>query len=179
MLGYDLRTYLDQVVQSDLEKFSGFITWTENDKNRFRILLDELKNPSDANQTEKEKGNHLEKVVEFIIKKTYFFKIYKNVRTKTNEIDEVIILSDRGKQALKSFGLERTLIPVDTDLILGECKNYKTGLSVTYVGKFYSLLSATDISFGLLFTRKGLTGSPDGFTDAYGLTKVLRMVEKA
>ena len=176
--GLDLRTYLDQIVQEPIDKFKGFITWTNKDKAEFRILLDELKKPFDRDkETTKEKGDRLEKLVEFIIQKTYFFEIYKNVHTETNEIDEVITLSDRGKQAIQSFNLSRDLIPIKQDLFLGECKNYKSNLGVTYVGKFYSLLSVTGIPFGIVFTQKGLTGDSEGYKDAYGLTKVLRMVE--
>lgn len=177
-LGFDLRSYLDKIVQDPLAKFNGFITWTENDKNEFRLLLNELKKPFDSNmETTKEKGDRLENLVEFIIRKTYFFEIYKNVHTETNEIDEVIVLSDRGKQAIQSLNLARNLIPISQDLFLGECKNYKSNLGVTYVGKFYSLLSVTGIPFGVIFTQKGLTGDSEGYKDAYGLTKVLRMVE--
>ncbi len=176
--GFDLRSYLDQIVQDPLEKFKGFITWTGKDKEEFRALLDELKKPFDIKQeTTKEKGDRLEKLVEFIIRKTYFFEIYKNVHTETNEIDEVIVLSDRGKQAIQSLNLARELIPIKQDLFLGECKNYESNLGVTYVGKFYSLLSVTNIPFGVVFTQKGLTGDAEGYKDAYGLTKILRMVE--
>ena len=52
-------------------------------------------------------------------------------------------------------------------------------MGVTYVGKFYSLLSVTGIPFGIVFTQKGLTGDSEGYKDAYGLTKVLRMVESS
>lgn len=61
---------------------------------------------------------------------------------------------------------------------LGECKNYASTLGVTYVGKFYSLLVSTGVSFGIIFTQKGLTGNEEEFHDAYGLTKVLRIIEK-
>lgn len=177
-LGLDLRTYLNQVIQDDLERFKAFITWTDKDKREFKSLLDILESPYDKeNETTKEKGDRLEKLVEFIINKSYFFEIYKNVRTETNEIDEVIILSDRGKQALTSFNLNRDLIPVEEDIFLGECKNYSSSLNVTYVGKFYSLMNVTGVSFGIIFTQKGLTGNSDGYKDAYGLVKVLRMVE--
>ena len=178
LLGLDLRSYLDQIVQEPLKKFDAFITWTESDKNDFRNLLDELKNSSDnTNETAIVKGNKLESLVEFIIIKSYFFDIYRNVHTQTNEIDEIIVLSDRGKQAIHSLDLARDLIPIEKDLFLGECKNYKSKLGVTYVGKFYSLLSAAKISFGIIFTQRGLTGDSEGYKDAYGLTKVLRMVE--
>ena len=178
--GLDLRSYLDQIVREPIDKYKGFITWTDKDKAEFRILLDELKKPFDRDkETTKEKGDRLESLVEFIIQKTYFFEIYKNVHTETNEIDEVIILSDRGKQAIQSFNLSRDLIPIEPDLFLGECKNYKSNLGVTYVGKFYSLLSVTGIPFGIVFTQKGLTGDSEGYKDAYGITKVLRMVESS
>ena len=180
MLGLDLRTYLDQIVQEPIDKFKGFITWTDGDKAEFGELLGELKKPFDRDkETTKDIGDRLEKLVEFIIKKTYFFEIYRNVHTGTNEIDEVIVLSDRGKQAIQLFDLSRDLIPIDQDLFLGECKNYKANLGVTYVGKFYSLLSVTGISFGVVFTQNGLTGDPEGYKDAYGLTKVLRMVDSS
>ena len=178
--GLDLRTYLDQVVKDDLSKYEGFITWTEEDMDEFKVLLADLKKSfNKENETTKEKGDRLERLVEFIIRKTYFFEIFKNVRTETNEIDEVIILSDRGRQALTSFKLSRDLIPIDEDLFLGECKNYKSNLGVTYVGKFYSLMTVTGMTFGIIFTQKGLTGDSEGYKDAYGLTKVLRMVENS
>lgn len=179
-LGLDLKAFLDQCVTDDLDKFSAFITWNDDDKKEFSNLLDELKKPYDKDsETTKDKGDRLERLVEFIIRKTYFFEVYKNVQTETNEIDEVIILSDRGKQAISKFGLSRDLIPIDQNLILGECKNYKSNLGVTYVGKFYSLMSVTGVRFGIIFTQKGLTGDSEGYKDAYGLTKVLRMVENA
>ena len=129
--GLDLRSYLDQIVQDPIDKFKGFITWTDKDKAEFRMLLDELKKPFDrGKETTKEKGDRLEKLVEFIILKTYFFEIYKNVHTETNEIDEVITLSDRGRQAIQSFDLSRDLIPIKQDLFLGECKNYESNLGV-------------------------------------------------
>lgn len=177
-LGMDLRSYLDQIVQDPIEKFRRFTTWTDADKKEFEKLLKELKKPFNKDkETAKEKGDRLENLVEFIIRKTYFFEVLKNIHTETNEIDDVIILSDRGKQAIQSFNLSRKLIPIDQDLFLGECKNYDSNLGVTYVGKFYSLLSVTGILFGIIFTQKGLTGNSAGYKDAYGLTKVLRMIE--
>lgn len=176
---YNLKQYFYNIVSEPLDKFNMFTTWSKEETEEFRALLDELKRPYDKDtETTKEKGDRLERLVEFIIKKSYFFEIYKNVHTETNEIDEVIVLSDRGKQTLESFGIARTLIPIDTDIFLGECKNYASNLGVTYVGKFYSLLSVTDVPFGIIFTQNGLTGDAEGYKDAYGLTKVLRMVEK-
>lgn len=175
---FSLKKYLDEVVQDKLKIFQEFIQWTDKDKQDFKTLLDNLEKGSDKDdQTTKEKGDHLENLVEFIIKKSYFFEIFRNVHTETNEIDEVIIFSDRGYQALQEFNLSRDLIPIDNDIFLGECKNYASNLGVTYVGKFYSLMSVVGIPFGIIFTQKGLTGMSNGYKDAYGLTKVLRMIE--
>ena len=176
---FNLKEYMEKIVTDKLERFKLFTEWSDETKKEFKELLSKLKEPFDKeNETTKSKGDRLEKVVEFIINKTYFFEIYKNVRTKTNEIDEVIVLSDRGKQALETFGISKELLQIDEEVFLGECKNYASSLNVTYVGKFYSLLIATNVSFGIIFTQNGLTGDTDGYKDAYGLTKVLRIIEK-
>lgn len=176
---YNLKKYLQEIVSDKLKVFEEITRWGEQEKEQFAQLLADLERPFDKdNETTKEKGDKLEKLVEFIIRNSYFYDIYKNIRTETNEIDEIIILSDRGKQALSTYGLNRELLPTQQEIFLGECKNYKTSLSVTYVGKFYSLLIATDTTFGLIFTRNGLSGRTAGYTDAYGLTKILRLIEK-
>lgn len=177
---YILKEFMEEIVQNDLDRFNIFTRWGNSEKEEFKILLENLKKPYDKNkETTKSKGDRLEHLVEFIIKKSYFFEIFKNVHTETNEIDEVIVLSDRGKQALKRFNLSRDLIPIEENTFLGECKNYDTSLSVTYVGKFYSLMTVTGVSFGIVFTQKGLSGESEGYKDAYGLTKVLRMIENS
>ncbi len=176
----NLKEYFEQVVQDELKIFDEFIRWTDKDKREFEELLTKLKSPFDkATETTKEKGDRLEKVVEFIIQKSFFLEIFKNIHTETNEIDEVIVFSNRGKQALHSFNISRELIPIEENIMLGECKNYSTNLGVTYVGKFYSLMTVSGVSFGILFTQNGLTGDAEGYKDAYGLTKVLRMIEKS
>lgn len=175
---YNVKQYMEKIITDQLEKFKKFTEWTTKDKSEFKKLLDILRMPFDQKgEAAKYKGDKLEAVVEFIIRKSYFYEIYKNVHTQTNEIDEVIVFSDRGRQALKTFGISRDLIPIKEDVFLGECKNYKKNLDVTYVGKFYSLMTVTGVSTGIIFTQKGLTGRSEGFKDAYGLTKVLRMVE--
>lgn len=172
-----LKEYMEKIIRDPLKKFELLVKWSEETKSEFKSLLDKLKSSAEG-ETTTEVGDRLEKVVEFIINKSFFYEVYKKIHTATNEIDEVIIFSDRGKQALKSFGISRDIIPISQDLILGECKNYASGLGVTYVGKFYSLMTVADVDVGILFTQKGLTGRPDGYKDAYGLTKILKLVEK-
>ena len=39
------------------------------------------------------------------------------------------------------------------------------------------MMTATANSFGIIFTQKGLTGDAVGYKDAYGFTKIIRMIE--
>lgn len=176
---YNIKQYLQEIIQRPLAIFHELTSWSEEDKQNFSILLEDLKRPFDKTiETTKDKGDRLENLVSFLIQKSFFFEIYRNVHTGTNEIDEVIVLSQKGKQALHEFNISRDILEMDSDIILGECKNYDSTLGVTYVGKFYSLMVSTNVSFGIIFTQKGLTGNEDEFHDAYGLTKVLRIIEK-
>ena len=52
---------------------------------------------------------------------------------------------------------------------LVECKNYDRSISVTYVGKFCSLLLITSTKLGILFSYHGVSGQ--GWNDASGLIK--------
>ena len=90
---YNIKEYLQEIIQDSLDIFHILTSWSDKDKQEYSILLDELKKPFDKNiETTKSKGDRLENLVSFIIKKSYFFDIYRNVHTGTNEIDEVITL---------------------------------------------------------------------------------------
>ncbi len=176
---YSIKQYLQEIIQDSVDIFHELTSWTDTDKKEYSLLLKELKRPFDnGGESAKEKGERLENLVAFIIKKSYFFEIYRNVHTGTNEIDEVITLSAAGKQALYFYNISRDLLEIDLDIALGECKNYDAPIGVTYVGKFYSLMVSTGVIFGIIFTQKGLSGSENEYHDSYGLTKVLRIIEK-
>lgn len=174
--GLTSKDFFKKIINDIQEIFHELIRWSPEQCERFKVLVDALE---DSENTTKESGDKLERLVDFIIRNSYFFDMYGNIRTQTNEIDEVIVLSKQGKIALHTFNLPRTLLPWDKDIIIGECKNYSEKLGVTYIGKFYSLMKATDVSFGILFTKNGLTGKSDGYADGYGLLKVLRLVENS
>ena len=173
---YTPEEYLKRIIGDTQKQFRTLITWSENQRQEFKILVDDLDEPG---ATTKETGDKLERVIRFIIENSYFYEIYDNVRTETNEIDEVIVLSEKGKIALSKLGISRDVLEISEDIFLGECKNYSRPLNVTYVGKFYSLMTIAGVSFGIIFTQLGLTGDSQGFRDASGLTKVLRMMEQA
>ncbi len=95
---YNIKQYLQEIVKEPLKIFRELTSWSETDKQEFSVLLDNLKRPFDKDsETTKEKGDRLEKLVSFLIRKSYFFEVYQNVHTGTNEIDEVIILSETGR----------------------------------------------------------------------------------
>lgn len=94
-----------------------------------------------------------------------------NCRTNTNEID---ILVKWDKIAIQA-GLNR-LYPYMESGFLCECKNYSSSVKVTYVGKFYSLLKTCDAKFGILFSRKGLSGK-NNWQAGKGLARKIALKE--
>lgn len=95
-----------------------------------------------------EKGRAFEEIVSFLLENIGVYNISKNKRTSTNEID--IFLR---RKITFDFASDR--FPRH---ILCECKNYSKSISVTYIGKFYSLLHTSRTSIGLLFSYKSITG---------------------
>lgn len=92
------------------------------------------------------------------------FEVKQNLRTTTNEIDQVFVPTQKAKVLIASG-----IIDKHYELFLGECKNYNKSVDVTYVGKFCSLLLTNQIKFGLLFSYYGISGS--GWSNASGLVK--------
>ncbi|WP_040330231.1 hypothetical protein [Clostridium ihumii] len=167
-----------------VEEFYKFSSWTDDDYKEYDILLKQLKYSygkckDDCKEkiVTKSKGDALEDIVNFIIERSYFLEVYPNKRTSTNEIDQLIVISDYGKQSIYSQGFSRELLQFRGDFFLGECKNYDDSVGVTWVGKFNTLLKVCgDCKFGIIFSYKGLTGSENKWEAAHGLTKVIYKV---
>ncbi len=135
------------------------------DSAEYKRLLERFHTVNNSVCKTTEKGKALEDLVGFLIEKSgNIFEVVKNVKTGTNEIDEVITLNETGKM-LVGF----KLLPERFEFVLGECKNYHTKVGVTYVGKFYSLLQTTAITTGILFSYHGVTGK--NWNDGSGLIK--------
>ena len=103
--------------------------------------------------TANEKGESLENLVTFLIQNSGFLSVQKNVRNSSNEIDILMKLNPMSEslisESVKSYF---------ADYSLGECKNYNRGVDVTWIGKFYSLLSYTNLRLGIIFSYHGVTG---------------------
>lgn len=177
--GVKTSEILKYLVKNKIDEFYELQKWSEDDYATYDALLSQLidLNKDKAAKTT-DKGKALEDIVRFIIKKTYFFDLYYNIPTSTNEIDQIIKLSDKGKQALIDLELSKDILPVEEEIFLSECKNYATNLGVAWVGKFYGLLKTCDCKFGILFSVKGLSGEEAEWKDAHGLIKVFRLIEK-
>lgn len=146
----------------------------EDTLENYRTLLNELTelNSYTGKEYDKLRGKKLEELVTVLLESSGgIFKVMQNIRTSTNEIDQVITLSQTGK-ILKNNGI----INNKFDLFLGECKNYNRKLNVTYVGKFCSLLLTSNIKLGIIFSIKGLSGK--GWKDSHGLIKKFYMTKE-
>lgn len=111
------------------------------------------------------KGKSLEELATYLLKISGdLFEVKQNLRTTTNEIDQVFIPTQKAKVLIANG-----IIDKHYELFLGECKNYNKSVDVTYVGKFCSLLLTNQIKFGLLFSYHGISGS--GWSNASGLVK--------
>lgn len=111
------------------------------------------------------KGKALEELATYLIKISGgIFIVEQNIRTTTNEIDQVVKLTPTGK-----YLCANGLINSRLSHFLGECKNYNKKVNVTYIGKFCNLLLTTKIHLGILFSYHGITGA--GWKEASGLIR--------
>ncbi|CUP60191.1 Uncharacterised protein [Turicibacter sanguinis] len=184
--GVTLREYYAQQGIEKIKRYNELIQWTEDEFLEYERIYGELKEINDKGVksktnphgvTAKEKGDALEKLVKFLFDKSLFFEIHANIHTDTNEIDQVVVFSDVGKQILQDAELHRGIIPIPTDMFVCECKNYRNKVGVTWVGKFYGLLTACSCNFGILFTVDGMTGDSEQWINAKGLLRTFHLIE--
>lgn len=111
------------------------------------------------------KGEALEKLVSYLLTISgNIFYVDRNLRTSTNEIDQLVSLRPKGKILLSYH-----LINPKLEYFLGECKNYHKSVGVTYIGKFCSLLLTNSVKIGILFSYHGVSGT--GWNNGVGLIK--------
>lgn len=135
----------------------------------YQWLSQRFKDTNTSEVSANAKGKALEDIVAYIIGKSVVFEVYQNVRTSSNEIDLLVRLNQRGK-VFKAQGLLNF-----EDKFLAECKNYDGSISVTWVGKFFSLMTYTKNNLGIIFSYHGLSGP--GWRNAEGLVKKLFLAE--
>ena len=158
---------------SDAYRYEKICQLNAEQKKTYKTLLDEFKELHELNFKDEDvprnlhnlKGEALEKLVVYLLEISGgIFVVKKNLRTATNEIDQVISLSEKGKVLFR-----HGLLNSKYENLLGECKNYDKAVSVTYIGKFCSLLLTTNIKIGILFSYHGVSGKD--WSDGKGLIK--------
>ena len=120
------------------------------------------------------KGKLLERLVFCLFEEGYksLFTVKSNCRTNTNEIDIFLLWTE---QAINSGLPEK--YPFLGNSIICECKNYEAPVSVTYVGKFASVLRSSNAKTGIMFAWEGITGK-DNWKDAQGFIRKFALGEK-
>lgn len=156
--------YFDNYYQDKANGFRDMLKLSDQDKITYEELLSTLIKINDNRNdfSTQVKGEGLEKLATFLIKKTKMLKVYKNLHTSTNEIDVLSVLTPAGKDFISH-------LPFDDSCVLCECKNYADTIGVTWVGKFYSLLKQYRCNLGIIFSYYGLSGKD--WEDGVGLTK--------
>lgn len=151
--------------------FKKICEYTEDEKKEYDRLLEKFKKTNSSKSSTKEKGDSLEDIASFVLKSGNIFEVYKNVRTSTNELDQLVRTTTSGN-ILCSYGI------LDKRLksFIGECKNYKSKVSVTYVGKICSLLDTNGTKICILFSYKGVSGV--GWNAGSGLIKKFYMAKE-
>lgn len=148
--------------------FEKICEYSDSEKQEYNRLLDDFKKKNSSKCSTKEKGDSLENIASFVLKSGNIFEVYKNVRTSTNELDQLVKTTVNGSILCSNGILDSRL-----SNFIGECKNYSKCVSVTYVGKVCSLLQTMNIKICILFSYKGITGS--GWKYASGLVKKFYM----
>lgn len=134
-------------------------------KNEYSRLLKNFKDAHNNGKSTAEKGKSLENLVAYLLSISGdIFEVFQNVKTNTNEIDQIVRLAPKGK-ILLSLNLLNKLY----ENFICECKNHSRSINVTYVGKLYSLMHSCDIKLSILFSYKGVSG--DKWSNSAGLIR--------
>ena len=122
-------------------------------------------------KTTRKKGQILELLLKSMIVHTgNIFESYENLGTSTNEIDLYLRVSEENRIFICNI-----IDPRFTNLLC-ECKNYQRPVDVTYIGKFYSLISASHKNIAILVSWNGIGG--EGWNDGVGLVKKIYMLRE-
>ncbi|MBS6644529.1 MAG: hypothetical protein KH366_13200 [Clostridiaceae bacterium] len=176
--GYTVKEILRYLDSIPLECFKSLGCLVEEERDSYIDALEHFKNvnsKSKLNGINKDndnaiKGKALEDLVVTLFKSTGgYFRIYKNLKNNTNELDVLVCYTDKAKS------LSSKLDPRYSKLLC-ECKNYNTTVKVTYVGKFCHLMQCTSNNIGIFFSYYGLAGKNWG--SSVGLTKKIYLMRE-
>ena len=131
---------------------------------RFCELFDRLE-AARRSSSKSVKGEALERIVGFLLESLGVYRVLRNRRTSTNEID-VLLLKNHGFDYIDAERFPRT--------IMCECKNYGGSVSVTYIGKFFALAHMANCKLGLMFSYKPISGR-NNWVDGKGMCRKIAL----
>ncbi|WP_339000193.1 restriction endonuclease [Lactococcus garvieae] len=146
-------------------------TYSAEESQEINKLILEVR--EDKFSTKLSKGEALEELTNKIFRTHKIYKVKKNLRTTSNEIDLFLELDSFG--TLIKNNLEYN---IEEEFIV-ECKNYKSKVEVTYIGKFASLMRVTHLKNGIFISKKGVTGDSKRWSEAKGLIKKIALQDNS
>ena len=177
------KEFINQKLKDKKDTYNMLVTYDTRTIETIKTLTDNLikehenkkDKPDSSEDSTTEKGKLLEDIAQNIFNSFPIFYIFSNIKNSSNEIDLVVNLNEDGK-ILQSDGL----IPFKDKFFLVECKNYNNTVSVTWVGKFYSLINSVHTHLGILLSYHGFSGKSQckGWNSASGLSKKIALSEK-
>lgn len=165
---------LDQLGDPDFQRFADKVDdLSQDDRITFGEMVQEFKSiMNQSGISAGVKGKLLEDLVHFLFENSgHTYKVKRNIRTSTNEIDDLIELTAKGKTLA---GVR--ILDLKGDFFLCECKNYNKKVGVTYVGKFCHLLQSSNCRLGIIFSYHGISGT--NWNGATGITKKFHLLRQ-
>ena len=151
------------------EDQSSIFKLSQKSYNEYKALYKELEYSyqlSSDKKNNQRKGKALESISCFLLSHSRYFCIYKNIRSSTNEYDIIVMKSESGEHL--------HMLDLIDSKFLCECKNHNDKVSVTYTGKFYSIVDVIKSKFGIIFSYNGLSGK--SWSDSVGLLKKIYLL---
>lgn len=149
-------------------------SFNDDEKNEIKYLINLVEEDNFNNP--KEKGTTFENIIKKIFKARAVFSKVQNVRTGTNEIDIIISINPVG--ALLDVS---KLLELNGNTFIIEGKNYTNTIGVTWTGKFAHLMQSYNINYGIIFSKKRITGIERNkltWKESAGLCKKLYLKEE-
>lgn len=173
----DKRALLKKIIMDP--EYNEFLkeelfSFNETEKNEIRHLIDLVE--KDNFDSTKEKGTTFENIIKKIFKAEAVFSKVQSVRTTTNEIDIIVSINPVG-----TFINVSELLELNGNTFIIEGKNYAETVGVTWTGKFAHLMQTHDINYGIIFSKKKITGIENNkltWKESAGLCKKLYLKEK-
>ncbi len=118
-----------------------------------------------------EKGKKLEELISILFEGYEgLIEVIRNCRTSSNEIDLLLDWSEKARRA----NLNSAYTCIENGFLC-ECKNYGKKVSVTYIGKFFSLLCVSNVKLGIMIAWEGVSGGSSSWNYGTGLIKKIAL----